>query len=237
MHLPQLADESSDVLLEDLGGLDGLPQGIADYGLQVGVVLGEIVVGIGNRDALQVESNGLQVVVEEGVGNRLVVVVEDREDRALGFFTEARPQGEALLEVLAHQVEVALVGAQVPFHRKVDEVVDLSDVEALVEVGGSELSARGGFLEDLPEVAGLGSLQVLPQVGHAHAAPPGLSLEVGDGRRVAELVVVEFPGDVLGLALRPRCERGENPDVRVGEAQKSLAQLEVLRVDAILFSQ
>jgi hypothetical protein len=132
---------------------------VAHRGLELRAVIREVVVGLVHRDLPEVEAHRREGVVLERLHDRLDVEVEGDDERALGPGAHGGPVRERLAQVLAGQVEVSDVAAEVPLEREVDGVVQLADAQAALEVGGAELAAAGGLGEDLAQVAGLRLLE------------------------------------------------------------------------------
>ncbi|MNX95454.1 hypothetical protein D3C86_1277280 [compost metagenome] len=190
-----------------------------------------------NRDLREIEPDRLEVIVEEGVAHGLHVEVEDGEDGALGPRAQAGPQQEGALQVLAEQVLVERIRAEVPLEGQVDVVVEPTHAQAALEVGAAIVAARGGLLEDLAQIADLRPLQVGPQLLQGHPLLEGVRLEEGAGRRKGELVIVEFARDRLDHALGPAGERCQSLTLLVAEPEKCPPQGQVRIIDAIFFAQ
>ena len=145
-------------LVHALAGVDEEVQRLVDGGLELGAAIGEVVRAARRSDLAEVHAQRGEGVEVERVGDRLLVVVEDDPDGALGVGQHGRVHRGArgggaspsalasragdlrrgLAQRVAHRVQVPGVGPQEPLERKVDLVVERAHPQQGLEVIGAE---------------------------------------------------------------------------------------------------
>jgi hypothetical protein len=152
------------------------------------------------------QSHGLERIHQEGLADRLDVVIENLEDGLLGGGDFGLIL-EGLPKVDTGQPLIFGVGADVPLERKVDPVMDRPDLKPALEIADTPVLL--GALEDLDEILRLAALERLAQLAERHSSALGMVFKEAPGGAEFKLPVVKLPRDRGRHRSRPGNQSGQ----------------------------